>query len=183
MITGKEIDLNVDKENTYVYARVSTPERKGDLERQVKKLLEAVQDDGRTCSGVFKDIGSGINDKRRNLNRLLKYCITGKHDVGYVYVTYRDRLARFGSHIIELLLQTKGITLVEINKPDLDTTDTRKRLKALHEEFIQDFMSFIASFSGKYYRLFYSAACAAGSNCACCSTPAAGYAGLCFIAG
>lgn len=59
-------------------------------------------------------------------------------------VTHKDRLTRFGFHYLEELFGQLG---VEILVADMDDR------KTIHEELIQDFMSLLSSFSGKYYRL------------------------------
>ncbi|MHA1284770.1 MAG: recombinase family protein [Promethearchaeota archaeon] len=50
----------------------------------------------------YRDIGSGINDTRGGLMRLLKDAANNKFDV--VVVNYNDWLAKFGIRIIEEFL-------------------------------------------------------------------------------
>ena len=49
-------------------------------------------------TGIFQDVGSGINDSRRGLLRLIRGCAHGRFDV--VVATYPDRLARFSLQVL-----------------------------------------------------------------------------------
>ena len=59
-------------------------------------------------------------------------------------MTYGDRLSRFGLTYLKRLLSKDGVELVILN-------DTVKY--SLEDELLNDFMSLLASFSGKFYRL------------------------------
>lgn len=54
-----------------VYARVSSNEQKqkGDLDRQALSIIERVPNLQNVI--VFKEVGSGLNDKRKELNKLI----------------------------------------------------------------------------------------------------------------
>lgn len=108
------------------------------LEKQVLLLQEKYGAPQR----VYSDKSSGLNEKRVGLSKLLRDAKARKFS--RVAVTHKDRLARFGTHYLDMLLQEYNVELVI-----LDESNT----KSLHEELMQDFMSLIASFSGKYYRL------------------------------
>jgi putative resolvase len=83
-----------------VYARVSGVKQKEDFARQVAFLREKALQDGLSPK-VYADIGSGLNDERPNMLRLLRDGLTHRFD--RVYLTYMDRLARFGTRpILEL---------------------------------------------------------------------------------
>lgn len=49
---------------------------------------------GIKVSDVYKDIASGLNDDRKDLNRLISDIAEYKIDT--VYITFKDRLTRFG---------------------------------------------------------------------------------------
>ncbi len=91
---------------------------------------------------IYVDKASGLNEKRPGLQKLLRDAKL--RNFSRVAVTQRDRLARFGTHYLETLLKEYEVELVILS----DKGD-----KTLHEELMQDFMSLIASFSGRYYRL------------------------------
>jgi len=102
-----------------LYSRVSSGKQKDDLERQ-KDFL-------RTCAkGNFEeisDIASGLNFKRSGLRKILEAAAKG--DVSEVIVASRDRLARYGSELIEWVLKQHGKTLVVLNDNPEATNEQR----------------------------------------------------------
>lgn len=93
--------------------------------------------------GMYQDIASGLNDTRPGLKRLLQRCYAG--DIDRVVVTYSDRLARFGTNILEWSLKLWGVQLVRISPVKL-TTGAEQRL-------LEDFIALMTSFMGKFYRM------------------------------
>lgn len=91
---------------------------------------------------IVKDNASGLKDNRRGLEKLISKAKNGEFNK--LAVTHKDRLTRFGFHYLEELFNQLGVELLIADEDDK---------KTLHEELMQDFMSLIASFSGKYYRL------------------------------
>lgn len=130
-----------DKKVDVIYARVSSHDQKkhGDLDRQVLFLIEHSEDLRNPV--ILKEVGSGLNDQRKQLQKLL--VMVGNHEVRNVYITYKDRLTRFGFHYLETLFRSCGTQII-IQK-DV------KAEKDVQEELVEDMMSLIASFSGKLY--------------------------------
>lgn len=91
---------------------------------------------------VYRDRASGLNERRRGLSRLLDDAEDGRFD--RVAVTARDRLSRFGSSYLERHLDHLGVTLVVLDG---------ERDKGMPDELMDDFMSLLASFSGRFYKL------------------------------
>jgi predicted site-specific integrase-resolvase len=58
--------------SAWIYARVSSPEKKGDLERQAERCVAFCQANGWTVETVVKEIASGMNDKRPKLKNFLR---------------------------------------------------------------------------------------------------------------
>ena len=135
-------DMDFDKRDV-IYARVSSSEQKakGDLDRQVTFLLENVDDLYKPI--VLKEAGSGLNDKRPKIQELIRLVLDGK--VNRVFVTYKDRLTRFGYHYLETIFSYHGVSITVIKDEDKE--------KSVEEELVEDMMSLIASFSGKLYGL------------------------------
>ena len=133
-------DLEASKYNV-IYARVSSHEQKekGDLDRQVSHILENVS--GLSNVLVLKEVGSGLNDKRRQLLKLIELVMNNK--VKTVYVTYKDRLTRFGYNYLKTIFYMKDVKIVIINDTGRD--------RSCQEELVEDMMALIASFSGKLY--------------------------------
>lgn len=83
------------KRKTYIYARVSTPKQKPDLNNQIELLKQFCFTNGYTISGIYADIASGISfDKRKDFFKMLDEIIDNK--VERVVITYKDRLSRVG---------------------------------------------------------------------------------------
>lgn len=93
---------------------------------------------------VFKDKASGLNEHRAGLKSLLNRA--KKREFDTVIITAKDRLTRFGFTYLERLLGEYDVKIVVLES-DNDHKDS------LQEELLKDFMSLIASFSGKFYRL------------------------------
>lgn len=92
------------------YCRVSSPKQKDDLLRQEAYLLSLYPE-----AEVIKDIGSGINFKRKGLRSLLDRLLRG--DQFILVVACRDRLLRFGFELIEYLVQSNGGKIVVLEQP------------------------------------------------------------------
>ncbi|SDW52189.1 Predicted site-specific integrase-resolvase [Kandleria vitulina] len=135
-------DTDYEKRDV-IYARVSSNEQKakGDLDRQAVFLMENVDDLYKPI--VLKEVGSGLNDKRTKIQELIKLVLDGK--VLRVFVTYRDRLTRFGYHYLEAMFLYYGVPIIVVK-------DEEKQ-KSVEEELVEDMMSLVASFSGKSYGL------------------------------
>jgi predicted site-specific integrase-resolvase len=126
-----------------IYSRVSSHEQKqkGDLDRQVVKVIEYAAGKNLRNPIILKEVGSGLNDNRKQIQRLIRLVLQGK--VGRVFVNYRDRLTRFGYHYLETVCIENG---VEIHIVSDETTE-----KSVQDEMVEDMMALIASFSGKLY--------------------------------
>lgn len=108
----KPPDAPSEERVTICYCRVSSPKQRDDLERQAQYMRERYPD-----AEIIKDIGSGINFKRKGLRAILERAMRGT--VITLVVAYRDRLARFGSQIIEFVVQQSGGELVVLNEVSL----------------------------------------------------------------
>lgn len=96
-----ETKPEVERKN-FLYSRVSTKKQLDDLSRQAEYLR-------RPCYESYiliKDIGSGINFKRKGIQTILDACIQG--NIGEVVVAHRDRLCRFAFDLIEAFIQKAG---------------------------------------------------------------------------
>lgn len=122
---------------TAYYVRSSTGSSEA-LNSQLEKLREIY---GKALFEI-KDRSSGLNEKRPGLKRLIELAKEGK--INRICITQKDRLSRFGNLYLEELFGAYGVEIVIA----FDEAD-----KSLSEELMEDFMSLIASFSGKFYRL------------------------------
>lgn len=135
-------DTNKEKIDV-IYARVSSHDQQkhGDLDRQALFLVENVS--GLINPLILKEVGSGLNDNRKQLQKLIK--MVCNNEVNNVYITYKDRLTRFGYRYLETVFSAHGVQII-IVKDELVS-------KTVQEELVEDMMSLIASFSGKLYGL------------------------------
>ncbi len=138
---GMLYDDSDNERRDIVYARVSSHDQKnhGDLDRQALFLVENVP--GMQNPLILKEVGSGLNDKRKKLQELLKMVSNG--EVRNVYITYRDRLTRFGFNYLQTMFNACGTNIVIVRDANSE--------KSVQEELVEDMMSLIASFSGKLY--------------------------------
>jgi len=128
----------IDKEDYIVtYARVSSSENKSNLITQSDRLQQFCNANGWIINENIKEIGSGVNDKRRKLQLLLN-----NDKVTKIVVEHKDRLTRFGFNYLETLLNRVGCEIIVIN-----TTDNNK------DDLMQDLISIITSFTARYYGL------------------------------
>ena len=97
----KSPDAPSEERVTICYCRVSSPKQRDDLNRQIEYMRERYPD---------AEIVAGINFERKGLRSILERAMRGT--VVTLVVAYRDRLARFGSQIIEFVLQQSGGQLV-----------------------------------------------------------------------
>lgn len=97
------------------YARVSSGDQKNDLQRQADRLKAFAFNMGVAAPEVVTEVGSGMNDKRRKLNRLL-----ADPTVSTIIVEHRDRLARMNVGLVESALAAQGRRLIVVDDSELD---------------------------------------------------------------
>ena len=70
----------VSNEDVAVYCRVSSHDQKqkGDLERQKARVVQYCVDRGYRIVECFDETGSGMNDNRAKLHKLINLAISGK---------------------------------------------------------------------------------------------------------
>lgn len=90
------------------YCRVSSPGQRDDLERQVAFMAQRFP-----THRIVRDVGSGINFKRKGLLHILELAHRGTLDE--VVVAHRDRLCRFAFDLVEWLLRSRGVRLVVLD--------------------------------------------------------------------
>ena len=125
------------KDSTVIYCRVSSSQNKDSLERQKERLLSYCAAKGYSISKVVTEIGSGINDQRPKLLKLLS-----EQDFTRLVVEHKDRLTRFGFSYIETLLKERSINIEVINS----SNDSYAK-----DDLVEDFVSIIASYCARIY--------------------------------
>lgn len=128
----------VNRSAVILYARVSSSENKDNLDSQMKRLRLYAYAKGYIVVREVKEIGSGLNDKRNKLASILE-----ADDYSKIIVEHKDRLARFGTNYIKLLLKKLDKDIEIINEVEDNS----------REDVMQDFVSIITSFTARLYGL------------------------------
>jgi len=136
---GKILNLGSEDMPTIGYARVSSHDQKSDLARQ-GELLEAFCAAKGWRHEVISDLGSGLNYKKKGLNRLLELILHKR--IRRLVLTHKDRLLRFGSELIFALCEIQNIEIVIINKGEPPSFE---------EELAADVIEIITVFSARLY--------------------------------
>ena len=126
----------LDSLKTYIYCRVSSYQKKDDLNRQVARCEEFCRSKGWVVDKIYKEVASGMNDNRKLLSSL--FDATPKR----IVVEHKDRLTRFGFNYFDKLLPLLHYELVVINRDNEETNDLMK-----------DLISIITSFCCRFYGL------------------------------
>lgn len=93
-----------------IYARVSSSENKSNLDTQAERLQQYAMARGYQIKEVIKEIGSGVNDNRKQLQKILS---DGK--ATKIIVEHKDRLTRFGFNYLKTLLANQGCEIEVVN--------------------------------------------------------------------
>ncbi len=96
---------------TICYCRVSSTKQRDDLARQVAYMHSLFP-----SAEIIKDIGSGLNYKRKGLRAILERLMQG--DQLTIVVACRDRLTRFGFELFEYLVSINGGKLLVLDNPE-----------------------------------------------------------------
>jgi predicted site-specific integrase-resolvase len=131
-----------------IYGRVSAIKQKNDLERQLTYLTKKSILEGFNKRIIYKDIASGLNDKRAGLKRLIKDAFERKFST--IFITHKDRLARFGTSLLYQVLKLLNIEILEKNE---NVSSGRILNKDPTKELVNDVLAILTSYSGKLYRM------------------------------
>ena len=119
------------------YARVSSSENKKNLDSQLERLVAYANARGYKVKEAVKECGSGLNDTRRKLLRILNNPV-----VTHIIVEHKDRLTRFGHTYLSQWMRMRGCCIEVINESANDRDD-----------LMQDFVSLITCFTARLYGL------------------------------
>lgn len=128
-----DIEDSKNLDNSYsLYCRVSSHDQKEDLVRQEDRLKLFCNNNNITINKIYKEVASGVNDKRPKLQALLESSDS-------IIVEHADRLTRFGLNYIVTLLKLQNRKLVIVNNNEYK------------DDIIKDFISIITSFCARIY--------------------------------
>lgn len=124
---------------TLAYARVSSNDQKADLDRQDAVLSAYCSSQGWAFQ-VIRDLGSGMNCRKKGLTKLINALLDG--DVCRLVLTHKDRLLRFGSELIFSICEYHGVEVIILNKKEDSTFE---------EDLASDVLEIITVFSARLY--------------------------------
>ncbi|MFQ5976929.1 MAG: IS607 family transposase [Candidatus Heimdallarchaeota archaeon] len=134
--------LQQPRPRVVAYARVSGSKQRRELTRQIAHLDFNIQAQGWQHVKTYHDIGSGLNDSRKGLLRLLRDLPSLQPDK--IVCTYEDRLAQFGIKLLEIICTYFSAQIV--------VTQQQRQPISLEEQVMQDVIALVTSFAGKLHR-------------------------------
>ena len=129
-----EVDSPKVATQTVAYARVSSHDQKMDLDRQIARIAEWAAKENVRIDRYVREIGSGLNDQRRELVALLSDPL-----VEHIVVEHRDRLARFGVAQMEQSLKAAKRGIIVIEKGEIQ------------DDLVRDMVDLMTCFSARLY--------------------------------
>ncbi len=126
---------------TIAYTRVSGVAQKPDLANQIKALETYCQQQDIRVDEWLSDIGSGLNYKRKQFNRLMELIELGQ--VRRLIIAHRDRLVRFGYEYFEAFCERHHTELVVINGEAMSP----------EQELVRDLIAIVTGFSARLHGL------------------------------
>ena len=133
------LDEQMPKGKATVYVRVSSADQREDLEEQ-KRLIEYARSKGYQNIEVIEDIASGLNEDRRGLAKLFE--LVAQRQIEAVFITYRDRLTRFGFKYLEAFFSSHGCRIETIDAEEF---------KGSQQELVEDLIAIVTSLAGRIY--------------------------------
>ena len=133
--------LNLHNEDapTVGYARVSSHDQKADFDRQ-HAALEAYCAAKGWRSYIIRDLGSGMNYRKKGFQELLEMILRGK--IRRLVLTHKNRLLPFGAGLVFTLCEMQNVEIVIIHTQEQPSFE---------EELAQDVLEIITVFSARLY--------------------------------
>jgi putative resolvase len=122
---------------TIAYTRVSGLAQKPELAHQVKALETYCRACAIKVDEWLSDIGSGLNYKRKQFNRLMEMIELGL--VSRLVIAHRDRLVRFGYDYFEAFCQRHHTEIVVMDGEAMSP----------EQEVVRDLMAIVTVFSAR----------------------------------
>ena len=117
-----------------LYARVSSPDQRADLDRQVARLSAWAAQGGLPVVRVEAEVGSGVNGARAGACRLL-----ADPAATVVVVEHLDRLGRMNTEMVEAALAAHGRRLVVLDNSEVT------------DDLVCDMIEVLTSFCARLY--------------------------------
>jgi len=118
------------------YARVSSAKQQSNLANQIEYLRKVFP-----TYEIVTDVASSLNFDRPGLRSILDGIL--RYSVRRVVVAHKDRLARIGFDLLELLIQMQGGEIVVLDNKELSS----------EEELVEDLIEITTVFSARMHGL------------------------------
>jgi putative resolvase len=128
------VEIDDPQTETVAYARVSSHDQKHDLDRQIARIAEWAATNDIKIDRYVREIGSGLNDRRKQLNKLLRDPRCRR-----IVVEHRERLGRFGVHELENALAASDRDLLIIEDKEID------------DDLVRDMIDVMTSLAARLY--------------------------------
>jgi predicted site-specific integrase-resolvase len=137
---GNNIVEQNTQRNVFIYCRVSTKKQQemGNLIRQKERLIQYCNERQYNIIHVFEEVASGLNDKRRELIKMLRRL----SEIDSIIVEYPDRLARFGLNYLKEFCKSLNV--------NIEVIEEKTQLEP-NEEMVNDLISVVTCFSARMY--------------------------------
>jgi putative resolvase len=126
---------------TIAYTRVSGVAQKPDLANQISALEVYCKQQSIQVDEWMSDIGSGLNYKRKQFNRLMEMVELGQ--VRRIVIAHKDRLVRFGYGYFEAFCQRHNTEMVVMNGEAMSP----------EQELVQDLIAIVTVFASRLHGL------------------------------
>jgi putative resolvase len=125
-----------------IYCRVSSHDQRqrGDLERQKCRMLEYAVYKKYKVEYILDEVGSGLNDKRKKLGKLME--LAEQHKISKIIVEHKDRLTRFNYEILVRFFNSHGVSVEYVEETLCGTFEA---------ELVKDLLSLITVFYAKLH--------------------------------
>ena len=140
-ILGLQEEKVNKKRKQIIYCRVSSTKQKEDLKTQEQLVVNYCNNNGIIPDEILSEVASGMNENREKFNQLLDMVLNG--EVETVYITYKDRLTRFGYEYFESIFKKFNTNIVVLNNVVNENN--------FQQELADDLISIIHYFSMKMY--------------------------------
>lgn len=141
------LNSNIENSNNFntknvIYARVSSNGQKEDLNNQIEVIKNYMLNNGVIADQIYYDIASGMNENRKQFNELLEQVF--KREIKNVYITFKDRLSRFGFNYFKSIFNYFGTNIIVLDNQE-------ETNKTYQQELTEDLIAIIHSYSMKLY--------------------------------
>lgn len=121
-----ELPEEIGEPKTVVYARVSTSKQNDALAAQKLRVLEYAAKSGIRVDEIVEEVGSGLNENRKKLNKLLS-----DPSVKRIIIEHRERLSRINYKLVESALKAQGREIIVIDDTEIEDDIVRDMTEVL----------------------------------------------------